>query len=1073
MLSSWRVFLLVEMKTVISILAFYCWLLTTIPLYAQNYVITRYADDNGLPSRIVRDVIQDNKGFIWVAGNNGLYKFDGQKFKPYLASLKDTLGLRDNKINAILQTSDDKIWVGTPRGLHVLDKDRINYVKLMDNPSDEQEYVLNLFEDTNQNLWVGTYGGLFLIENSNEAIHFLSEGGDSSISEGVVWGTTQDNKGRIWVAGSDGPYLLDNKNNFSFKKVNLNYGKGIDQRETDFFKCLQFNDSLILVESSNGLLKGTVENDTTITIAKFLNPHGQEIEGHSIERTMIDHQGNIWIGTVKNSFKKFKLSNGRLMETEVNIKKEFLDTLRNVKSIYEDSQENIWIANTNGLYKLSQEAGENSRFPPYYLENCLEGINGIYAMIEDKGGHIWINTPARLYRLKKSDLLEGKCPDDYLVFEDENMLLSRYLFIDSEERLWIGADGGLFVTQLDKNYNPGNFTRYTKSHGLPDNRSYAVYEEDKNKYWVGNYGGLVKLELVNGSLENPEIKVFTSDLDRPNSLVNSMAMDIEDDEKGNVWIGTFSGVSRLISSVASGSFQNYTSIYGSFINLSNNSIKKIFRDSDNRLWIGTQRGLNLYQPNKDQFLQFGNDEGLPSEYILGIQEDSKGYLWIATTNGVIKTKYDDQYQRLTNIEHFTSQNGLADNITYRNSILIDQNDNVFIGSREGISIFKTTDILSKDVDFNLAITGIESTQKGMQGFKSFAKRIKNGEIVLSHFENTIKINYAVLDFTDLKYNRYRHKLLPVRDYWIETGSLSELSYYNLSPGEYELILDGSNYQGNWSKDPIRLKLTINPPFWKSNWAILLYALLGVVLLRFFYLLRIGKKVRELEQETQLEKALIVEREQLRQENAADFHDELGSKVTKISLFLTLAERSLNEHDDPLPWFAKIRDNIKGLSGSFRDLLWVIDPQKDSLEDTLLRLKDFGEDLFSAGEVNFRTHGLNLEEMDAVLNPQTKKQVVMIFKEAMTNCLKYAECDLVDLTLHSNDQYSSIELKDNGKGFNVAIKSKGRGLKNMKNRAKKIDVTLRIVSSAKGTSVILERIPHTSDRFQIRNLEQQL
>lgn len=1056
------------MKTVISILAFYCWLITTIPLYAQNYVITRYADDNGLPSRIVRDVIQDNKGFIWVAGNNGLYKFDGQKFKPYLASLKDTIGLRDNKINTVLQTSNNKIWIATPKGLHVLENDRISYVKLVDNPNDNQEYVLNLFEDTNQNLWVGTYGGLFLIENSSEAIHFLSEGGDSSIAEGVVWGTTQDHKGRIWIAGSDGPYLLDNTSNFSFKKVNLNFGKGIDKRETIFFKCRQINDSLILMESNNGLLKGTAENDSSITIAKFLNQDGEEIGGYSIERSLIDHQGDIWIGTVKNNFKKFRLNNGRLMEKEVIIKEEILDTLRNVKSIYEDSQENIWIANTNGLYKLSKEAGDTSRFPPYHLENCLEGLNGIYAMIEDKGGHIWINTPSRLYRLKKSDLLEGKCPEDYLVFEDENMILSRYLFIDSEERLWIGADEGLFVTQLDKNYNPGKFIRYTKSHGLPHNMSYAVHEEDKNKYWVGNYGGLVQLELVNGSLENPLIKVFTSDLNRPNSLVNSMAMDIEADEKGNIWVGTFSGVSRLISAAESGSFQNYTSTYGNFIGLSNNSVKKIFRDSDNRLWIATQRGLNLYQSDKDQFLQFGNDEGLPSEYILGIQEDSKGFLWIATTNGVIKTKYDDQNQSFTNTEHFTSQNGLVDNITYRNSILIDNDDNVFIGSREGISIFKTTDVLSEYVDFNLAITRIESTQKGMQGFRSFSERIKNGEIALSHFENSIRINYTVLDFTDLKYNRYRHKLLPVRDDWIETGSLSELSYYNLSPGEYELILDGSNSQGNWSKNPIRLKFTINPPFWKSNWAILLYSIFGAVLLRFFYLLRIGKKVRELEQETLLEKALIAEREQLRQENAADFHDELGSKVTKISLFLTLAERSLNEHDDPLPWFAKIRDNIKGLSGSFRDLLWVIDPQKDSLGDTLLRLKDFGEDLFSTGEVNFRTHGLNLEQMNAVLNPQTKKQVVMIFKEAMTNCLKYAECEQIDLTLHSNGQYSTIELKDNGKGFNVALKSKGRGLKNMKARAKKIDGTLHITSSAKGTSVCLERIPHTSDRFQLQD-----
>ena len=224
-------------------------------------------------------------------------------------------------------------------------------------------------------------------------------------------------------------------------------------------------------------------------------------------------------------------------------------------------------------------------------------------------------------------------------------------------------------------------------------------------------------------------------------------------------------------------------------------------------------------------------------------------------------------------------------------------------------------------------------------------------------------------------------------------------------------------------------------------------------------MRIRKRVRELEQETRLEKALVREREQLRNENAADFHDELGSKVTKISMFLTLAERTLDEHKDPSNWFGKMRENIKDLSGSFRDLLWVIDPHKDSLSDAFLRLKDFGEDLFSSTKAHYSTSGYSEGLEETMLDPQTKKQVVLIFKEAMHNCAKYSESTLVELTVENLDGYASIRLKDNGKGFNVHRQSKGRGLTNMKNRSDKIGGNLSIVSGEQGTVVVLNQIPH--------------
>lgn len=1034
--------------------------------HAQSYTVTRYADDSGLPSRIIRDVVQDKNGYIWVAGNNGLYRFDGQEFRPYLSSLKDTMGLRDNKITALTESENGKLWIGTPKGLHLLQDNTIRHIPIVDNPSDNQQYIINVFEDSVKNLWVATYGGLFLLESNNEVIHFLSEDKRAlELSSGTVWAVTEDIEGRIWVATNDGFFRIGAQDEYAIEKVDLVVSSSLESKDIGYYKIQQYSNELFIIDSSHGLLKGSLF-ENTVRIAPFLNEKGETVDQFSVERSIVDENGSVWLGTWKNGLKKAKIIDGRLVQEKILAVNGFKEMSATSHSIFEDSQNNIWAANTNGLYKFSIDDRVITTFPPF---GCSFELKGIYGMLEDKGQNLWITTPTTLYRFKKSDLLRNNCPTEYLSFSDENMQLARYLFIDGTNRLWIGADNGLFVTQLDTEYNPGKFKRFTINDGLPHNNTNEIYEVAKDSFWIGNYSGLVQLNLQAGTLNNPEIKVYTADKSEQNRLVNSFTYMFEKDGMNNLWIGTFSGVSMLLDSSGEGSFKNYTSQYGNHSRISNNSIKKIFRDNKNRLWIATQRGLNLYQPEKDTFLQFGHAEGMPSEYILGINEDSKENLWICTTNGVLKAKFDQETLGFSQSEHYTVNDGLADNIPYRNSILIDNDDNVFIGSRDGISVFRDYEQSDTEKsDFTLAITEIESTQKKDVGFSSVLGRLENDELILSYKTNSVKLKYVMLDFKNPESNRYRHKFLPASDNWIDTETDSELAYYNLSPGEYELVLDGSDSGGNWSDNPIKLKLKVLPPFWKSNWAYLTYLLLIVALLRFLYLIRIRKKVKELEHETLLEKALVQEREQLRQENAADFHDELGSMVTKISMFLTMAERSWQNSEDPSPFFGKIRNNVKGLSTGFRDLLWVIDPQKDSLADTYIRLKEFGEDLFEQSNINFRTSKFQEAFTELALSAKTKKQLIMIFKEAMTNCLKYSNGKRAELIVTTNGQFSKMEFIDDGEGFDVKIKSKGRGLKNMIARAEKISADFSIASNKNGTAVRLHRILHLGDKFSLQD-----
>lgn len=1032
--------------------------LVAIPSFGQFYEATRYADDNGLPSRIVRDVDQDPDGYLWVAGNNGLYKFDGQQFHAYYSILKDTTGLRDNKINTLVAANDGRIWIATPKGLHVLEGETMSYVALTPNASDVQNHIIELFEDSKGNIWVGSYNGLFVIEENNNIVN-LNLKNDALLNEKPIWGVSEDKSGRIWVARSRNPPLIVDPATYTLKELAFKIEGKLEEKDINAFSYIEYNDSLILVSSGSGILKGRLENDSTFYIQKFKDENGDQIGGYFMYQTIVDSKGMIWGSTWRNYFKKYSVENGNLVEQEVVSKNGLLGMTAFVRSVYEDSQKNIWLPNSNGLYKLSETQSMISVFPPGHLEECNEKTYSIYGIAEDKGGHLWISSPYNLYRFDKDEVLENRCPTNYLHFTDSQFHLARDLFVDSSNRLWVSGQNGLSIAQLDENYELGPFAHFSGGDGLPHNWSTAVLEESPNKFWVGNYHRLMKIEFPNGDLNNPTFTSYDSSREREDALVNSYILDLEKDKNGALWIGTFSGVSRLISEEGEGTFENYISAFGQADQLSNNAIKSVFTDSKGRLWIGTQTGLNLYVEETNSFMQLGRKEGLPSEYILAIDEDSEGQLRIATTNGLFTAIYNESMQTFVHIEYSTARDGLADNITNKNALYIDANDNIFVGSSKGLSVLSNSEASIEARPFNLGLTTLEGIQKKGQRFASIKNRIENQEIELSHFENSIQLGYAVLDFTNPTYNQYRHKFLPISKDWIETGGKSELNYYNLSPGEYELVLDGSNNQGMWSNAPLYLKVIVHPPFWKSGWAVALYALLVLVVVRLFYVLRIRKRVRELEQETRLEKALVREREQLRNENAADFHDELGSKVTKISMFLTLAERTLDEQKDPSNWFGKMRENIKDLSGSFRDLLWVIDPHKDSLSDAFLRLKDFGEDLFSSTKAHYSTSGYSEGLEETMLDPQTKKQVVLIFKEAMHNCAKYSESTLVELTVENMDGYASIRLKDNGKGFNVHRQSKGRGLTNMKNRSDKIGGQLSVVSGEQGTVVVLNQIPH--------------
>jgi signal transduction histidine kinase len=210
--------------------------------------------------------------------------------------------------------------------------------------------------------------------------------------------------------------------------------------------------------------------------------------------------------------------------------------------------------------------------------------------------------------------------------------------------------------------------------------------------------------------------------------------------------------------------------------------------------------------------------------------------------------------------------------------------------------------------------------------------------------------------------------------------------------------------------------------------------------------------------TQIEKAREQEREEFRKKSAADFHDEAGNKITKITLFTEMARSEIDNKLQLAGYLNKIQQNITELSLGMRDFLWVMDPQHDSLFETLSRLKDFGDSILTETGVQFTIHGMNAGFRSVVLPMNTRRDILQIFKEAINNCAKYASASEVTLTATVSDFIIEISLDDNGQGFDTnEEKNKNKyGLSIMHDRAKKIDADLKINSTKnKGTRISLK------------------
>lgn len=515
-------------------------------------------------------------------------------------------------------------------------------------------------------------------------------------------------------------------------------------------------------------------------------------------------------------------------------------------------------------------------------------------------------------------------------------------------------------------------------------------------------------------------------------FIDGTSEAIYDDEK-YLWIATtMNGLFRYDK--FNGGLRKYHSISGDNKSISSNYLLCITPDAKGNLWIGTRAGgLNYFDRNNETFTRFSEADGLSSNTIYSMVEDNAHHLWMGTANGL--SCFDPVARKFRN---FYTSDGLMNTEFNRWSAVKDKKGTLYFGGMSGIDYFKPEEVLQ---------SGNQPPVVQLTTFKTGNQSLPLGEgLELNHKQNFITIEFAAMDFRNPSESQYMYKLEGANNEWINAENNHFAIFAALPPGKYVFRVKAATQNGVWGAEN-SIAFTIRAPWWQRTWFYVLCALLIGSILYGFYRFRMN----------QLRKLYLV-----RSKISQDLHDEVGATLTSISFLSEVASNQASAGDQTTrQTLNKIGEFSREMIGEMNDIVWAINPANDKFEKIADRIRNFAMPLLSAKNIQFNLEtdaGLN----HVSLNMQQRKNLYLIFKEALNNAAKYAECSTVMVNISRENNHIRLDIIDNGKGFIEKEIIPGNGLINIRHRAKEIKADILIRSTHKDGTAVSISMPITQN-----------
>jgi ligand-binding sensor domain-containing protein/two-component sensor histidine kinase len=1006
---------------IIIAIALNCWLnpLLIYPVYCfdKNVTFRHLTVRSGLSQSAINAIFQDSSGKLWIGTEDGLNRFDGYVFDHFKHDPQNTNSLLHSWIWDISEDWEGNLWVATWAGLCKMNSAKTQitrYVPIEGDSTSLSNFRTDcLLTDRSGTLWIGTWGGgLHRYNKSQDNFkQYLPGPGDNELSHGFVRRVYEDADGQIWV-GTWGGGLC------RYDPILDNFEKNYGAENAELIER-----SVVITSISDGpdgeLWIGTYENGVVVfdkSEKKWIDRKEtffDILKTKSITSIFKDNDGFIWVGTQRDGL--FLYQGGEFRQIQQKETSEYGLLSNHVTTIFQEKNGAITIGNTGlSIYHKSR-----MKFIP--VRTSLAGVAGlsdanIWSFAEYPPGVLWVGSQTGgIDLVSVSDGME-------VLFMNEpwtNLLRGKYvkaISVDITGNVWLGAIGdGLVKVSPDRTISIDHNARLTDPALSQQIRINALLSVDSIIYIGTGFSGVFIYNQFTQQIARKYF-VYNDTMQVSSEYVNTLFHD----QQGNIWLGSGGGgLSKM--SLETDTLIRYFHNSENNHSLSSDIVNCIFQDNEGVLWLGTNYGLNELIKEKDgkfnsfneEFRNYSLNEGLPNEIVYGIQGDMAGNLWLSTNVGL--SKFDLSTRTFTN---YTVEDGLQENEFNGNASLRLSNGHLVFGGINGLNIFHPDSIRLDTLqpEIILATLLIAGTPVNVDSIISIKQKIK-----LPFTRNFISVEYAAIEYVAPDKIKYAIKLEGADEDFFESGSRRFTTYASLSPGDYVLQAKCTNRDGIWGSEKSLLSFTIMPPFYLSWWFIFLAILIVSIIIYGLFRWRLTQ---------------LLEIERIRSKISADLHDDIGSSLTKISMFSELIS---SQHGSEA--FADKLTSIRKLSGdvisSMSDIVWSIDARHDYIENMIDRMKDFALSTCEQTDIKVQ-FDLNIEDPKRKIKPLYRQNLYLIFKEAVSNVLKHSGADTIFITIIQSGENLNLQIQDNGKGlhdkkFNLG----GNGLLNMELRTKRM------------------------------------
>ncbi len=907
----------------------------------DGYTFTNYGTQQGLPSSVINDLLETRDGEYWLATNGGLVKFDpkgapsgqvtysgqAQSAKPMFTIVEpDDQDRRAKVISVLLAGREGTLWCGTYKGLYRLDRsNRLPHMRLEDvgilSQYPEQSIVNDLLEDGNGSLWIATPSGLYRRWSSGRAARYTKQDG---LPDEYFHDLFMDHQGRLWAGTRYGGFFrFDADGSQSPPKFVLGFNKNNGLPTGWVFQIFETSDLRFWLATARGLIEYFPD-------AKASEPR----------------------------FHVYNEANGL--------------SYHDITSLGEDIAGNLWLGSYMGVMKLAHNG-----FITYDAQDGLLAVNAIFS--DEEGG---ICFRARVNGDGTTSVFEGAKLDLLHPTGEQVMRLGRFdgqtfnwflpevlkrkidygwvgegITLQSQAgEWWIGTGAGLCrfaradaLTQI-KGAAPKKI--YTVKDGLGGAQVYRLFEDSRGDIWISTVAkpnGLALWDHVTETIHD------LGNVPGLPSLKDELPGSFGEDRAGNVWIGFGTGIARY--------HDGRVNFFGTGDGLTAGAIHNIYRDRSERLWLASARGglVRVDQPESEHptFYSFATTQGLSSDNAEVITEDLQGKLYIGTGRGL------DRLDPTTGgVEHFTTADGLVAGEFL--SASRDRQGEVWFGTQKGMSR-----LMPKRQQAMAAppvwIAGLQ-----VAGTPQIVSALGESIVQLPSLDssqNQLDIDFLALGFQSGEILRYQYKLEGADQDWGRPTTERRVNYARLAAGHYRFLVRAINSDGVISANPAVVAFTIVAPVWQRWWFLLMTVIVmaAIVYLLFRY------RVRQ-----------ILQLANIRTRIAADLHDDIGSNLTRISILSEVAHSQLRHESrevvSPLESIAEIsRESVSSMG----DIVWAINPKRDSYFDLVQRMRRFATELLSSHGIEFQFQASEVSH-DFKLGANIRRDVYLFFKESLNN-----------------------------------------------------------------------------------------